>query len=285
MATTEHCLFCFDTLVAHLTQRPAPSLADVEAAYADYVAATAASGPGSKQQLPALRRVAGDTLTPASDPASSSSSATASTTSLGGPSAPSSAPSSYASAAASAAATAPPECPLFVTWNTAEDEPPGEHVLRGCIGTFDPLPLAEGLATYALTAALHDTRFAPVARRELPFLAVAVTLLTDFEPVDAWDDWTLGRHGLRITFRVGGRRYGATYLPDVAPEQGWSKEQTVVSLMRKAGWTGRRDRWRDVPLTVVRYQGAKKSLAWPAYDTWRQWVDSRGTEAEGAKAV
>ena len=89
-------------------------------------------------------------------------------------------------------------------------------------------------------------------------------------------DWELGTHGIRINFVVKGRRYGATYLPDVAPEQGWSKEETLVSLMRKAGWVGRRDRWHDVSsLTVVRYQGKKHKLLYAEYKHWRDWVDKQ----------
>jgi AMMECR1 domain-containing protein len=38
---------------------------------------------------------------------------------------------------------------LFVTWNLVSS---GGKKLRGCIGTFEPLPLARGLKSYALTA-------------------------------------------------------------------------------------------------------------------------------------
>ncbi|EAQ83309.1 hypothetical protein CHGG_09713 [Chaetomium globosum CBS 148.51] len=122
-----------------------------------------------------------------------------------------------------------------------------------------------------------DTRFNPVRAAELPSLAVAVTLLTDFEDAADAADWELGVHGLRISFRYNGRRYGATYLPDVAVEQGWTKEETLVSLMRKAGWMGRKDRWEEVELSVVRYQGRKVGLEYAEFKQWRDWVD--GTEA------
>ena len=49
------------------------------------------------------------------------------------------------------------EFPLFVTWYTGKDLD-----LRGCIGTFSPLNLHEGLKEYALTSALKDTRFNPI---------------------------------------------------------------------------------------------------------------------------
>jgi uncharacterized protein (TIGR00296 family) len=117
-------------------------------------------------------------------------------------------------------------------------------------------------------------RFDPISKRELPSLEVAVTLLTDFEDCDDAMDWELGTHGLRISFTERGRRYGATYLPDVATEQGWTKEETLVSLMRKAGWVGRKDKWQDVDLKVVRYQGKKEELQYPEYKNWRDWVEA-----------
>lgn len=40
--------------------------------------------------------------------------------------------------------------PMFVTWNTTTRS--GDTNLRGCIGTFDAMPLQKGLATYATTS-------------------------------------------------------------------------------------------------------------------------------------
>ena len=80
----------------------------------------------------------------------------------------------------------------------------------------------------------------PITQRELSALECSVTLLTDFESISDPMDWQIGKHGLRINFTHNGRRYGSTYLPDVAREQAWTKEETLISLMRKAGWNGRR---------------------------------------------
>ncbi len=76
---------------------------------------------------------------------------------------------------------------------------------------------------------------------------------------------------------------GATYLPDVAVEQGWTKEETVVSLMRKAGWTGRSKDWRNVPdLKAVRYEGKGEGCRWSTWRDWRAWVDQQTRlEADG----
>jgi hypothetical protein len=42
------------------------------------------------------------------------------------------------------------EFPLFVTWNTVKRD--GTKSLRGCIGTFEPQDLDDGLRSYALTS-------------------------------------------------------------------------------------------------------------------------------------
>ena len=104
-----------------------------------------------------------------------------------------------------------------------------------------------------------------------------VTLLTDFESAPTATSWELGKHGLRISFTHHSRRYGATYLPDVPVEQGWSKEETLISLMRKAGWMGRKEEWRKVgELKVVRYQGEKVVMGYEEWMTWRRWGESQG---------
>ncbi|TQV97091.1 AMME syndrome protein [Cordyceps javanica] len=275
MATVEHCLVCFEALDAALNKREAMSLDELRASWAVYnssIASPAAFSHKDQQQQhlnPALQRVVAATAATDSDAASASSS---SSVSLG-----TSTPDTSVSSPTPATVTS---APLFVTWNTldvgrsdagAEDEEE-EVSLRGCIGTFESQPLAEGLPEYALISALQDTRFAPVAARELPSLQVAVTLLTDFEEAADARDWDVGTHGIRLAFHDKGRRYGATYLPDIAAEQGWTKDETLFSLVRKAGWTGSRSRWPDLALKVTRYQGKKRSLNYSQYRKWRDWL-------------
>ncbi|KAK3391429.1 AMMECR1 domain-containing protein [Sordaria brevicollis] len=303
MATVEHCLCCFEALAAYHERRKPMSLSEIEKSWAEYINTIdddgdeadnkeeAAPVASKTPQIPALRRLA-----EASASSSSSSSASLSTNSSAGSASSSSnttLQSGISTPATSVSASPAPaqvhESPLFVTWNVVrrssdddddddDDEDDDVH-LRGCIGTFEAQPLSSGLPSYALTSALQDTRFPPISRAELnPSLQVAVTLLTDFEPAADAMDWELGRHGLRISFVYRGRRYGATYLPDVAPEQGWTKEETVLSLMRKAGWLGDKSRWREVELRVVRYQGKKEKLMYEEYKAWRDWVDGKTAE-------
>lgn len=122
--------------------------------------------------------------------------------------------------------------PLFVTWKTGRDKR-----LRGCIGTFSAMHLHSGLREYAITSALKDSRFAPISRDELPKLSVSVSILQNFEEAHGHLDWTLGVHGIRIEFiNERGCKRTATYLPQVATEQGWDQIQTIDSLLRKGGF-------------------------------------------------
>eukprot|EP00954_Amorphochlora_amoebiformis_P003066 240489-Amorphochlora_amoeboformis.AAC.2 len=63
--------------------------------------------------------------------------------------------------------------------------------LRGCIGTFEARPLAKGLEDYALISALKDSRFRPMAQKEIPSLAVNTSFLTNFEDGKNCYDWTV----------------------------------------------------------------------------------------------
>jgi len=153
--------------------------------------------------------------------------------------------------------------PLFVTWKTSAND----H-LRGCIGCFDDLELGAGIRDYALTAALRDSRFKPVQLNEVAGLSVTVSLLTQFEPCQHAFDWTLEKHGIRILFHVLGRRYSGTYLPGVALEQGWSQEETLESLARKAGYRGQVDRGFLNSMQVTRYQSEKTTLDYENYQSF-----------------
>ncbi|EER23249.1 hypothetical protein D8B26_001332 [Coccidioides posadasii str. Silveira] len=184
--------------------------------------------------------------------------------------------------------------PLFVTWNVIGRD--GHKHLRGCIGTFEPQDLPSGLKSYALSSAFGDTRFSPVPASLMPSLSCSLTLLSSFETCSHAMDWVLGTHGIRISFTHRGRRYGATYLPDVPVEQGWTKEDTVESLMRKAGWDvvpvyssvarrflrsnansehNTKKPWEEVSdFKTVRYQGLKASATHAQWQEWRKWVAS-----------
>ncbi|KAF4517591.1 hypothetical protein B566_EDAN008580 [Ephemera danica] len=156
--------------------------------------------------------------------------------------------------------------PLFVTWKIGR-----ERRLRGCIGTFDAMNLHSGLREYAVTSAVKDSRFSPISRDEFPRLHVSVSILRHFEEAADWLDWEVGRHGIRIEFtNEHGNRRTATYLPEVAPEQGWDRTQTIDSLLRKGGFKGTVTAEVRRSIRLTRYQSEKVAVSYSEYMTvWR----------------
>jgi len=104
--------------------------------------------------------------------------------------------------------------------------------LRGCIGSLQPVqPLFQAVISNAVNAALRDRRFRPVGESELGELEIEVSVLSVPVEVGSHEDIEIGCHG--IIFEKNGRR--STFLPHVAPAQGWDKVQTLDHLSLKAG--------------------------------------------------
>ena len=118
--------------------------------------------------------------------------------------------------------------------------------LRGCIGHFgEDVPLYEIVAEMARAAAFQDPRFSPVTRDELNDLDIEISVLTPMRRIESLDEFELHRHGIYI--RKGYR--SGTYLPQVADEVNWTKEEFVSHCSQdKAGlgWDG----WKDAELYV-----------------------------------
>ncbi|ESN96426.1 hypothetical protein HELRODRAFT_95426 [Helobdella robusta] len=151
--------------------------------------------------------------------------------------------------------------PLFVTWSIGRDK----H-LRGCIGTFSPVNLHDGLHEYAITSATKDSRFSPVTKAEFYRLHCSVSLLTKFEEGKDYLDWQIGKHGVRIEFyNERGHKRNATYLPEVAQEQGWDHTQTIDSLLKKAGYRGLVTMEMRQSLKLMRYQSEKITVSYADY--------------------
>ena len=126
-----------------------------------------------------------------------------------------------------------------------------------------------------------------------------ISLLTDFEDATSYLDWTVGTHGIQISFAPPAssshtpasdapsplssaislvaprltmppaRTFSATYLPEVAPEQGWDRVDAVDSAIRKAGWDGRISEDLRRSVRVRRYQSRKCVVGWDEYVAWR----------------
>jgi len=160
--------------------------------------------------------------------------------------------------------------PLFVTWKKWSKSH-GEYILRGCIGNFSAQRLHAGLAEYAITSALHDRRFEPIAAAELPSLSCAVSLLTNFEKAKDYLDWEVGTHGIWIEYELeNGKTTTATYLPEVMPEQNWSKVEAIDSLLRKGGYRATPTEAVRRSIRLTRYQSEKGAM------TYAEWAALRG---------
>ena len=118
--------------------------------------------------------------------------------------------------------------------------------LRGCIGHFgEDTPLHEIVAEMARAAAFEDPRFSPLRREELDDVDIEISVLTPMRRIQSLDEFELHRHGIYI--RKGYR--SGTFLPQVADEVNWTKEEFVSHCAQdKAGigWDG----WRDAELYV-----------------------------------
>ena len=118
--------------------------------------------------------------------------------------------------------------------------------LRGCIGHFgEDTPLHEIVAEMARAAAFEDPRFQPLRREELDDIDIEISVLTPMRRIQNLDEFELHKHGIYI--RKGYR--SGTFLPQVADEVNWTKEEFVGHCSQdKAGlgWNG----WRDAELYV-----------------------------------
>ncbi|KAH9443040.1 hypothetical protein MJO29_014242 [Puccinia striiformis f. sp. tritici] len=67
-----------------------------------------------------------------------------------------------------------------------------------------------------------------------------------------------------------GHMMSATYLPDVASEQGWTKIEAIDSAIRKAGWKGSITPALRSSLIVERYQSSKHTATYQDWSDWRE---------------
>ena len=108
---------------------------------------------------------------------------------------------------------------VFVTLNK-------NGVLRGCIGILEPIKtLALGIQEMAVSAALNDVRFEPVAFEELKEIDIEISVIT--KPIKTKvKNIEMGKHGVIVKkgFAQG------VYLPQVATDTGWSKEEFLSHL-------------------------------------------------------
>jgi hypothetical protein len=104
--------------------------------------------------------------------------------------------------------------------------------LRGCIGRItSEEPLCIMVGNMALQSALNDRRFSPLTADELKDIEIEISVLTPLRPVSGAGDIRVGRDGVLLAKE----RQSAVFLPQVASEQGWNREEMLDQLCLKAG--------------------------------------------------
>ena len=121
--------------------------------------------------------------------------------------------------------------------------------LRGCIGNIiGGGPLYLTVRDMAVESSTADPRFPKVAEDELKDVDIEISVLSELEKIDDPDLIEIGKHGVLV------RGPGGTgvFLPQVAVETGWSKEEFMNNLCsRKAGLP--EDAWRKGECEIYIY--------------------------------
>jgi len=123
--------------------------------------------------------------------------------------------------------------------------------LRGCIGNIvGDKPLWDTVKDMAVAAASKDPRFAPVKSSELKDLAIEISVLSIPQRVSDPSAIVLGRDGVIVS--DGGYHQGV-FLPQVAKETHWSKEEFLAELCsQKADLPA--DCWKDSKNSLFTFQ-------------------------------
>ena len=133
----------------------------------------------------------------------------------------------------------------FVTLHDA-----ASHRLRGCIGRIQSGdPLIVGVHESAISV-LDDPRFVNnrISLQELPLLDLEVSVLSPLMPAANTLDFEPREHGIFLTCQ--GRT--GTFLPQVARETGWNREQLLTRLCgEKMGIPP--EAWKDAGARLFKY--------------------------------
>ncbi|NIQ03344.1 MAG: AmmeMemoRadiSam system protein A [Nitrospinaceae bacterium] len=116
--------------------------------------------------------------------------------------------------------------------------------LRGCIGTLEPCQknLAEEIIENALKAALHDPRFSPVTRDELPELTLSIDVVRPMEAISDVSELDPKVYGLVV--KSSGKQ--GVLLPDL---EGVDSAEEQIRICRKKGSINEND-----PIELYRFK-------------------------------
>ena len=108
-----------------------------------------------------------------------------------------------------------------------------DNQLRGCIGNIIGIkPLYLGVIDMSIASSTQDPRFPAVTKKELPYIDIEISALSPLKEITNPDEIVMGVHGVLVKddYRSG------VYLPQVATETGWGRDEFMDSLcVHKAG--------------------------------------------------
>jgi MEMO1 family protein len=118
--------------------------------------------------------------------------------------------------------------------------------LRGCIGIFSTdKPLYQTVQEMAIAASTEDPRFNPVAKDEIDKLELEISVLTPLQKIKSIDEIILGKHGIYIKKGL----HSGTFLPQVATETGWTKDEFLGHCARDKAGIGWNE-WKDADIYI-----------------------------------
>jgi len=122
-------------------------------------------------------------------------------------------------------------------------------MLRGCIGYIMPLEeLYKAVSKMAIQSSTGDPRFPPVSPEELAEVEIEISVLTVPERINSVDEIKMGKHGVIVK---KGYNQGV-FLPQVATETGWSKEEFLNRLCYDKAHLPK-DAWKDKDIEIYTF--------------------------------
>lgn len=121
--------------------------------------------------------------------------------------------------------------------------------LRGCIGyIFSIKPLFQKIIDLTIEAAFEDYRFTPVKKEEFNNIDIEISVLTKPKLINNLSKFNLYEDGIILTHDY----HRSVFLPQVAKETGWTKEELLIALCKKAGLTS--DAYKDENTQFMTFQ-------------------------------
>lgn len=116
-----------------------------------------------------------------------------------------------------------------------------QGALRGCIGNIiGQKPLYETVRDMAIESSSADPRFPALTASELEDIDIEISVLSPLQKIASIHEFVLGTHGVLV--RQGFHQ--GVFLPQVAAETGWTKEEFLSNLcLHKAGLSAKA--WQD----------------------------------------